>query len=667
MGENMKASFLTVCAFLLPALGSAQGFALTEVISRGLDGLPGNGPSGLTRVAEFASQAPGSVGTWIVFDSMATNLTTDETGGVSNIFAYDTQSGAIKLLSKGMGGPANGGSYRPVGFGPYVFFESDASNLVANDTNGVRDIIRVEIATGRIANITNALAANGDSRAASVHFDGGQSRGVLFESDATNLVVGDDNGFTDVFFVPHSPWNPQRISVGPSGEQADGISANPTSAFGRVAFQTLATNLGDRPDTNGKWDIVARGLDGGNVLVSRPVVGEADGDSVRPRQFGSDLAFLSTSTNLVPGDTNGLQDAFALSATRGLWRVSRGMGGRQLDGATTGLSNDLFVTDARNLGGRDEQPGSEVVGEPTYESVPSRVLFAPGFGEPNGQVFHVDGSSLSTDAPNLVAGSSHAQVVRMREVQADSLILVSRPMGPGVRRLGAYFYTAGRPTYLAFGHVSDLGDAWRIVGSREVGYREPLSTRLFLTHRETRDLAAWDLNGTRARGWLRLGRLAPGWQVDTVVAWMDFQTGQQAWVLARRTSDGLIAEYPITSLGLGAARVLGRVGGRFVGEGWYDTGARYSASWVNEGTGRLGGWRVAEEGVVTWQTQLGRVAHGWTVINATRRGRGYSGRLYVRRESDGRFGYYQMDPSGVTGWGQMPSISPDLTIEHVTP
>ena len=47
-------------------------------------------------------------------------------------------------------------------------------------------------------------------------------RYVLVESQATNLVVGDTNGVTDLFVADRSAQTVQRISVDPGGQQRDG-------------------------------------------------------------------------------------------------------------------------------------------------------------------------------------------------------------------------------------------------------------------------------------------------------------------------------------------------------------------------------------------------------------------------------------------------------------
>src|SRR5690242_15900275 len=100
------------------------------------------------------------------------------------------------------GAQANGGSGATYtsGSGRFVVFESDASNLVRRDTNGVSDIFlrdRSTGKTGRISVSSSGQQANGPSHSArGVTPDG---RYVVFESFASNLVPNDTNGTYDVF------------------------------------------------------------------------------------------------------------------------------------------------------------------------------------------------------------------------------------------------------------------------------------------------------------------------------------------------------------------------------------------------------------------------------------------------------------------------------------
>jgi Tol biopolymer transport system component len=89
-------------------------------------------------------------------------------------------------------------------------------------------------------------------------------RFVAFESDATNLVIGDFNGADDVFIHDRSTGTTQRVSVDRAGNEGNRASGGPSiSASGRVVvFWSSATNLVPG-DTNGLTDVFVR--DGGGA------------------------------------------------------------------------------------------------------------------------------------------------------------------------------------------------------------------------------------------------------------------------------------------------------------------------------------------------------------------------------------------------------------------
>ena len=122
--------------------------------------------------------------------------------------------------------------------GRYVAFDSGASNLVAGDTNGYFDVFvrdRKLHKTTLVSISTAGVKGNGNSTAPSISADG---RYVVFVSDATNLVAGDTNGYADVFVRDRKLHRTYRVSVSTAGLQTNSDSYQPSiSANGRyVAF-----------------------------------------------------------------------------------------------------------------------------------------------------------------------------------------------------------------------------------------------------------------------------------------------------------------------------------------------------------------------------------------------------------------------------------------------
>src|SRR5262249_31107160 len=139
--------------------------------------------------------------------------------------------------------------------GRYVAFDSTANNLVSGDTNGVSDVFvhdRVSGTTERVSLSSNGVQGNRDSYYPSISADG---RCVAFWSTATNLVNGDTNGASDVFVSDRVSGTTERVSLSSNGVPGHRATYYPSlSADGRyVAFWSSATNLVNG-DTNGLDD-----------------------------------------------------------------------------------------------------------------------------------------------------------------------------------------------------------------------------------------------------------------------------------------------------------------------------------------------------------------------------------------------------------------------------
>ncbi len=259
-------------------------------------------------------------GRFIVYASHAVNLVSGDYNGESDIFLYDRMTQQTTLISVSESGvQGNGGSFYPVisADGTMVAFESDASNLVTGDTNGCRDVFLHQIDSGatiRVSVDSNGLQGNQESTHAAISADGSR---VAFDSDASNLVTDDTNGKSDVFLWEASGGTTRRVSVNGAGDQANGWSYHPAlSANGSViAFESDASNLA-AGDSNHATDIFLYHLADGSVsLISvaannDPAFGWSTGAALSIN--GAVIAFESDAANLVPNDTNGDQDIFVV-------------------------------------------------------------------------------------------------------------------------------------------------------------------------------------------------------------------------------------------------------------------------------------------------------------------------------------------------------------------
>ena len=199
--------------------------------------------------------------------------------------------------------------------GRFIAFYGDATNLVSGDTNGWTDVFVRDSQTGQTTRVSVSSAGvqgNHSSYAASISGDG---RFVAFYSDATNLVTGDTNGWTDVFVRDTQTSQTTRASVDSAGTEVVGYSDSPAlSGDGRfVAFRSSADGLVPG-DTNGCSDIFVRDTQTGlTTRVSVDSAGnESNADSYGPSisADGQVVAFFSSASNLIHGDSNGCFDVF---------------------------------------------------------------------------------------------------------------------------------------------------------------------------------------------------------------------------------------------------------------------------------------------------------------------------------------------------------------------
>jgi Tol biopolymer transport system component len=233
---------------------------LIEHISVDSNGFGGDGASSV-----FSRPAVSADGRYIAFSSQASNLVAGDTNGVEDVFIRDRQTRVTQRVSVRTGGvqgnAASGGYQSRIAMnadGRYVAFYSDASNLVNGDTNGTGDIFVHDRQTG----VTQRVSVRSGGLQASafgspsISADG---RYVAFESGATNLVEGDTNGFSDIFVHDRQTALTERVSLSVNNSQANSASRSPAiSADGRyVAFESPASNL-VAGDTNGVWDVFVR-------------------------------------------------------------------------------------------------------------------------------------------------------------------------------------------------------------------------------------------------------------------------------------------------------------------------------------------------------------------------------------------------------------------------
>jgi hypothetical protein len=250
--------------------------------------------------------------------------------------------------------------------------------------------------------------------------------------------------------------------VGSGGAQASGESYSASiSADGRfVAFQSYAPNLVAN-DTNFQSDVFRRDFqDGVTERVSvRLDQSSANGYSYSPSISGDGryVAFSSSATNLVNGDTNFTDDAFVHDGetfvlvpicfgdgTENACPCESGAPGRGCENSGSvggaklaGLGEAFLANDTLQLVATDERPTSlSVIWQ--GQQVPQR-RFGDGLGCIGGQLRRMY-------IRNAVGGTVLAPQGADPSISARSASMGS-PLAPGAKRVYHSFYRDGSPDY----------------------------------------------------------------------------------------------------------------------------------------------------------------------------------------------------------------------------
>ncbi|MGQ0551685.1 MAG: TolB family protein [Planctomycetota bacterium] len=387
------------------------------------------GDSGQEGSGDSRDAALSADGRFLTFLSNAPDLVPGDTNEVMDAFVRDIVLGTTERVNvSSLGVQANAHATRPriSADGRFVVFSSAATTLVPGDTNGTEDVFVRDRALGetvRVSTSSGGAQANNFSFLPDISADG---RFVSFHSYASNLVTGDTNGFSDVFVHDRVTAETRRVSVDSAGVQNSGTSYGAAiSSDGRyIAFRSSAADLVPG-DTNGTWDIFVHDtLTGAMECVSvssAGQLGDRASDAPALSADGRWIAYHSSATNLVAGDTNNVPDVFLrdrlLAATT---RVSQSTAGAQGDDQSRlpQLSGDgryvVYQSAASNLVVPTEMlSGMQAYLRDAATGTTTRLSQSASGQEANGwaanPILSADGryAAFDSTADNLVAGDDN--------------------------------------------------------------------------------------------------------------------------------------------------------------------------------------------------------------------------------------------------------------------
>ncbi len=232
---------------------------------------------------------------------------------------------SLSLTGTGFG---NGKSSSPVisADGRFVLFESRASDLVPDDTNGWTDVFASDLVSGITVMLSRSRLTGSVSSSVSVNpFIGPDSRTVIFDSFSEDLAAGDANEHRDVFLLRLNAADSDGDTLPDDWEWFH---------FGGLGQSSAADADGDGLDNAGEFRAGTNPASAGSAFRAVLVVG-ADGSKLVswPQTLGrtyqmqyknslNDLQWLPVTGSFgMIGGVSGFLDSTAAQAGERFYRV----------------------------------------------------------------------------------------------------------------------------------------------------------------------------------------------------------------------------------------------------------------------------------------------------------------------------------------------------------
>jgi hypothetical protein len=320
---NFSRVLLAISAILLAT--TAIRAQQIEFVSENLSGT-GSGDS-YSWILQYGGRSVAQ-GRYVAFTSFASDLVPNgPIGNIANLYVRDLESGTTELASpdwSGFGGAnANINTFEISRNGRYVAYWSNASNLVADDTNGVADVFIRDLIAGVTRRINVDVPYNYDylfNNSVSISDEGTT---VVFSTAGYNLGLPmDRNRSEDVYSYNTQADAVTLVSVDRYGTRAGNGRSYEAQVSGNgrfVLFASQATNLTVEQDANPYGDVLVRDLQAGTtklVSITRSGTSSSNwsdfttGHREQISQDGRYVTFRGSDDEFVANDHNHNSDIF---------------------------------------------------------------------------------------------------------------------------------------------------------------------------------------------------------------------------------------------------------------------------------------------------------------------------------------------------------------------
>ena len=314
--DSQFVAFVTGQTNLVPG-DTSQPDVFRKRLSNGLIERVNQPPGGGNSIGSIDSISLSGDGRFVAFDSSAGDLVPGDNNGFSDVFVRDMNGATIERISVNSNGEPtlDGNSRHPAitADGRFVAFSSAASQL-GPPTNTLGNVFVRDRTTGTTSRVS--IGVGGAEPNGSSGFGGfrpsisDNGRWVLFGSDATNLVVGDTNGRSDIFLADRQDGSISRVSTDLNGGQ---LSLSPSEATmsadgSRIVYGIRLTAsdplvLFDRPS-------------GIRIMLNGDAEGQARGRALQPSiSADGNFVVIRGTDAILPVSGNNIDDVFLFDIT----------------------------------------------------------------------------------------------------------------------------------------------------------------------------------------------------------------------------------------------------------------------------------------------------------------------------------------------------------------